>query len=93
MAAERRDRPSRRLPRTAAPGQTFDPAGKDTDATKQQSWLTGSDGEEPTLAALAAAQGVSPIVDLDTLIADFWPADERADDIIAAVCAWRLDDE
>ena len=38
---------------------------------------------------LAARQGVKPIERFDDLIGDFWPEDESADDLIAAVREWR----
>ena len=38
---------------------------------------------------LAAQQGVKPIERFDDLIGDFWPEDETADDLIAAVREWR----
>jgi hypothetical protein len=41
------------------------------------------------LTTLAAAQGVSPITNVDDLLGDFWPEDETADDFIAAVREWR----
>jgi hypothetical protein len=41
------------------------------------------------LAALATAQGISPIEDFECLLGDFWPEDESADDFIAAVRQWR----
>jgi hypothetical protein len=37
------------------------------------------------LARLAAEQGVQPIVDLDSLRADFWPKDESVDDFVQSV--------
>ncbi len=43
----------------------------------------------PDLDALADAQGVSPIHDIDELVADFWPEDESIEDFIATVREWR----
>jgi hypothetical protein len=43
----------------------------------------------PDLGALAEAQGVEPIGDIDELVADFWPEDESAEDFMAAVRRWR----
>jgi hypothetical protein len=43
----------------------------------------------PTVEELAARQGVTPVIDPDDLLGDFWPEDERADDFIAAVRRWR----
>jgi hypothetical protein len=47
----------------------------------------------PDLDALAKAQGVQPIEDIDDLVADFWPEDESIDDFIAAVRRWRDEEE
>ena len=41
------------------------------------------------LEELAREQGVHPIEDPSSLVADFWPEDETADEFIAAVQAWR----
>ena len=41
------------------------------------------------LEELAREQGVHPIEDPSSLVADVWPEDETADEIIAAVQAWR----
>ncbi len=41
------------------------------------------------LPTLAARQGVRPVTDVDALLGDFWPADETADALIAAVQEWR----
>jgi hypothetical protein len=40
-------------------------------------------------AALAAQQGVKPIANPQELFADFWPADETADQVVDAVRRWR----
>jgi hypothetical protein len=45
------------------------------------------------LDALAARQGVKPIVNVDQLYADFWPKDETADQIIEAVRRWSREGE
>ena len=37
------------------------------------------------LLAHAAQHGIKPIVDPDTMRADFWPAGESVDDFVAAV--------
>ncbi len=42
-----------------------------------------------TIEELAAEQGVQPVTDFESLLGDFWPEDETADDFIAAVRAWR----
>ena len=47
------------------------------------------DLEVPDLDALAEAQGVGPIGDIDELVADFWPEDESVEDFMAAVRRWR----
>ena len=41
------------------------------------------------LKQLAAEQGVRRLVKNEDLRADFWPEDETADQIIAAVRRWR----
>jgi hypothetical protein len=38
---------------------------------------------------LAARQGVKPVTDPTTLLGDFWPEDQSAEDFLAAVRAWR----
>ncbi len=45
------------------------------------------------LAALAAAQGVSPVENPENLVFEDWPEDETADDFLAAVRAWRRGEE
>jgi hypothetical protein len=47
------------------------------------------DHDIPDLDALAEAQGVEPIGDIDELVADFWPEDESEEDFMAAVRRWR----
>ena len=47
------------------------------------------DYDVPDLDALAEAQGVETIGDIDELVADFWPEDESAEDFMAAVRRWR----
>jgi hypothetical protein len=37
------------------------------------------------LERLAADQGVQPVVDLDSLRADFWPEDESVDDFVQTI--------
>lgn len=54
--------------------------------------LLDNDGNEitiPDLDALAKAQGVAPIGDIDELLADFWPEDESVEDFMTAVRRWR----
>jgi hypothetical protein len=45
------------------------------------------------LAALARAQGVSPVTNPEKLLGTFWPKDETADELIEAVKAWRRADD
>ena len=44
------------------------------------------------LEQLAAEQGVTAIADFDSLLGDFWPEDESADDFIAQVRSWRREE-
>lgn len=43
----------------------------------------------PDLDALAEAQGIAPIEDIDELVADFWPEDETVEEFAATVRRWR----
>ena len=43
----------------------------------------------PTIAEIAAQQGVKPIEDIDELLGDFWPEDESEDEFLATIRAWR----
>ena len=43
----------------------------------------------PTLDALIAQQGKGPIAGVQALRGDFWPEDERIEDFLAALHAWR----
>ena len=47
----------------------------------------------PDLDALAEAQGVRPIEDIDDLVADFWPEDESVEDFIAAAMEGRHEED
>jgi hypothetical protein len=47
----------------------------------------------PDLDALAAAQGVQPIENIDDLVADFWPEDESVEDFIAAAKEGRHEED
>jgi hypothetical protein len=47
------------------------------------------DAPHITISQLAVEQGVSPVEDLSTLAADFWPQDERIDDFIDTLKTWR----
>jgi hypothetical protein len=47
----------------------------------------------PDLDALAAAQGVRPIENIDDLVADFWPEDESVEDFIAAAMEGRHEED
>lgn len=44
------------------------------------------------LETLAAQQGVTPVCDTAVLPGDFWPEDENVDDFVAAIRAWRHED-
>ncbi|CAN5280823.1 hypothetical protein BH24ACT19_BH24ACT19_18080 [soil metagenome] len=46
---------------------------------------------DESLEALAAEQGVGAADDFDALLGDFWPAEEDADDFVAALREWRRD--
>jgi hypothetical protein len=45
------------------------------------------------LESLAAQQGVSAVSDFDSLLGDFWPEEESADQFIASVREWRREGE
>lgn len=45
------------------------------------------------LEVLASQQGVSIVSDFGGLLGDFWPEDESVDQFIAAVQAWRHEEE
>lgn len=47
----------------------------------------------PDLDALAEAQGVRPIENIDDLVADFWPEDESVEDFIAAATEGRREED
>lgn len=47
--------------------------------------VTVSEVARKELERLAAEQGVQPIVDLDSLRADFWPEDESVDDFVRTI--------
>jgi hypothetical protein len=49
--------------------------------------------QHKSLEELAAEQGVRPVEDLGALRADFWPADESADAVMAQVRRWRQEGE
>lgn len=49
-------------------------------------------GARPTLEDLAEQQGVPASTDFDSLLGDFWPEDENADEFIAAVRDWRREE-
>lgn len=42
---------------------------------------------------LAQMQGVSPVNDTTTLLADFWPEHDSIEDFTAAVQRWRQEDD
>jgi hypothetical protein len=41
------------------------------------------------IEGLATQQGASAMRDFDSLLGDFWPAEESADQLIASVREWR----
>jgi len=43
----------------------------------------------PTIAEIAAQQGVSPIEDIDELLGSFWPENESEEEFLATIRAWR----
>lgn len=43
----------------------------------------------PDLQTLADEQGVKVADDFDTLLGDFWPEEESADEFVAALREWR----
>jgi predicted RNase H-like HicB family nuclease len=45
----------------------------------------------PDLTALANEQGVEPADDFDSLLGDFWPEDESADEFVDTLREWRRD--
>lgn len=45
------------------------------------------------LEILAAQQGVSSVSDFDSLLGDFWPEEESADQFIASLREWRREGE
>ena len=47
----------------------------------------------PDLDALAAAQGIQPIENIDDLVADFWPEDESVEDFIASAMEGRHEED
>ena len=47
----------------------------------------------PDLDALAAAQGIQPIENIDDLALDFWPEDESIEDFIAAAMEGRHEED
>ncbi|MCL5960737.1 MAG: hypothetical protein M1358_15790 [Chloroflexi bacterium] len=62
---------------------------------------TGMEGEtalfsfdlQSNLQELALQQGVSPVTNFEDLLGDFWPAEESADEFIATVRRWRLEED
>ena len=47
--------------------------------------VSSAEAARKELERLADEQGVQPIVDLDSLRADFWPEDESVDDFVRTV--------
>jgi hypothetical protein len=52
-------------------------------------WPTPAFWSRPSVAELAASQGVKPVANLADLAADFWPEQEPVDDFIETIYAWR----
>lgn len=50
-------------------------------------------GTLPDLDALAEAQDVQPIDDIDDLVTDFWPENESVEDFIAAATEARHEED
>jgi len=48
--------------------------------------------QQTDIEQLAVEQGVGPVTDFESLLGDFWPEDESADEFIAQVRAWRRED-
>ena len=48
--------------------------------------------QQTDIEQLAVEQGVCPVTDFESLLGDFWPEDESADEFIAQVRAWRRED-
>jgi hypothetical protein len=49
--------------------------------------------DKTDLEALAAPQGVPTVSDFDSLLGDFWPEEESADQFIATIREWRREGE
>ncbi|MGD0014278.1 MAG: hypothetical protein ABSD56_07635 [Bryobacteraceae bacterium] len=43
----------------------------------------------PTLDELIAQQGKGPVIDVEVLHGDFWPAEEPIEDFLTALHEWR----
>ena len=66
--------------------------GRPTSAEAREEDLYSFDAL-PSLDALAAAQGVQPIENIDDLVTDFWPEDESVEDFIAAATEGRHEED
>lgn len=58
------------------------PASEDTPALWDGATAYPFFGPSRSLEELAAEQGVSPVTDFDTLLGDFWPEDEPAEEFV-----------
>ena len=47
--------------------------------------VSSAEAARQELEQLAAKQGVQPVIDFDSLKADFWPTDESVDDFVGSV--------
>jgi hypothetical protein len=65
-------------PRRKSPRRSSKPVPQTTPAARRAA-----------LEAQMERKGIKPIDDPDTMTADFWPADETADEVIEAVRALR----
>lgn len=65
-------------------------ASGNTDNDDPYAGLPRRSSEE--LDALARAQGVPLVVDVDDLVGDFWPEDETCDEFIAAIRELRREE-
>jgi len=65
----------------------------DVDAEERRENGTVFFESKTDLEILSAQQGVSAVSDFDSLLGDFWPAEESADQFIANIRKWRHDGE
>lgn len=48
-------------------------------------------GGHRTVDQLATEQGTGPIEEIELLCGDFWPEEDSAEELVAAVDRWRAD--